>query len=123
MIFIDFLDGFCYNSNIARYCVEAFDTPGRHGVRPAEMVRGIVTEPLSRGPTTPQVLSEKNVAGKAAEIQCRVNGWMRHHYSSAWLCIVFFSGLPAFFLCFGGFGDAGASREYGSYLLVRRDTR
>ena len=52
VIFIDFLDGFCYNFNIARYCVEAFDTSGRHGVRPAEMVRGIVTEPLSRGPTT-----------------------------------------------------------------------
>ena len=51
VIFIDFLDGFCYNYNIARYCVEAFDTSGRHGVRPAEMVRGIVTEPLSRGPT------------------------------------------------------------------------
>ena len=52
VIFIDFLDGFCNNSNIASYCVEAFDPPGRHGVRPAEMVRGIVTEPLSRGPTT-----------------------------------------------------------------------
>ncbi|MCI9433509.1 MAG: hypothetical protein HFF70_14120 [Oscillospiraceae bacterium] len=35
-------------------------------------------------------LVTKNCSRKAAEIQCRVNGWVRPHYPSAWLCIVFF---------------------------------
>ena len=51
-ISVDFSGVFCYNFTIARYCVQAFDTPGRPGVRPAGAVRGIVTEPLSRGSTT-----------------------------------------------------------------------
>ena len=50
-IFVDYFTVFCYNSIVTRYCAQAFDTPGRLGVRPARSRREIVTEPLYRGPT------------------------------------------------------------------------
>ena len=68
VIFIDFLDGFCYNSNIARYCVEA------------------------------QVLSEKNVAGRPLKYSAESMAGCDTTIPALGSALSFFSGLPVFFV-------------------------
>lgn len=96
--FIDYLPASCYNFIVARYCAQALDTLGALASDLPVQAGNRDGAAVSR-PHKAQVLLIKYVAGKAAEIQCRVNGWMRHQYSSAWLCIVFFQRASGLF-CF-----------------------
>lgn len=95
---LDFPGCFCYTFIVTRRCAQAFDTPGRLDVRPAEMRWGIVTELLVPQFHKAHVLCQKYVAGRLLKYSAESIAGCDTTIPALDSALSFFGSLPAFFI-------------------------